>query len=93
VKIEKNQKCYGGYPTEFRRWIQNPKKISEHQIIQSKRIFSIKTMFSNLKSGKEPKICIGATRRNLQFAPKIIKKIIKMTYQHIRSKFSQDNYI
>jgi hypothetical protein len=41
------------------------KKLSEHQIYQSKREFSLKNYFSYLKSVKEPKTRMGDTRRNL----------------------------
>jgi hypothetical protein len=51
-----------------------PKKLSEHQIYQSKRKFFQKNYVSFLKIVNEPKICMGATRRNLQAQPKILKK-------------------
>jgi hypothetical protein len=41
------------------------KKIIEHQINQSERKFSQKNYVSYLKSVKEPKIRMRATRRNL----------------------------
>jgi hypothetical protein len=43
-----------GYPTEFADLTQNPKKISEHQINQSKRKFSQK------KVCLVPQMCTGA---------------------------------
>jgi hypothetical protein len=52
------------------------KKLSEHQIYQSKPNFFLKNNVSYLKSEKEPKIRLGTTRRNLQALPKIQKKII-----------------
>jgi hypothetical protein len=42
------------------------KKNSKHQINQSERKFSQKTMF------RTSKICIGASRRNLQAQPKML---------------------
>jgi hypothetical protein len=42
------------------------KKMSEHQINQTDRQFSQKQYVLYLKSVKEPKIRMGATRRNLQ---------------------------
>jgi hypothetical protein len=42
------------------------KKLSEHQIYESERNFFQKKYAEYLKNEKEPKICIGATRRNLQ---------------------------
>jgi hypothetical protein len=57
------------------------KKVSEHQIYKSKRKCSQKNYVSYFKSGKEPKICIGATQGNLQVRPKILK-----TNQLIRTK-------
>jgi hypothetical protein len=53
---------------------KNIKKLSEHQIYQSGRKFFQKNYVSYLKSVKEPKICMGATRRNLQAQPKILNK-------------------
>jgi hypothetical protein len=41
--------------------------------------FPKKNYVSYLKSVKEPKIRIGATRRNLQAQPKILKKNIGIT--------------
>jgi hypothetical protein len=59
------------------------KKLSKHQINQSERNFSQKGCLY-LKSVKEPKIRMGATRRNLQARPRILKKIrdIKSTNQN-----------
>jgi hypothetical protein len=49
------------------------KKLSEHQIYQSKRLFPQKNYVSNFKSVKEPKMRMGASRRNLQAQPKSYK--------------------
>jgi hypothetical protein len=51
------------------------KILLEHQIYQSKQKISQKNCVSYLKSGKEPKICMWATRRNLQTQPTILKKL------------------
>jgi hypothetical protein len=45
------------------------KKLSEHQVNQSEQKFSQKNYVSYLKSVKEPKIRVGATRRNLPREP------------------------
>jgi hypothetical protein len=45
------------------------KKSSKHQIYQSERKFSQENYVSYLKSVKEPKIRIGATRRKLPQEP------------------------
>jgi hypothetical protein len=52
------------------------------------KIFPKKTIFY-LKSEKEPKIHVGATRKNLQAQTKIVKKIAATTNQPIRTKFFQ----
>jgi hypothetical protein len=66
------------------------KKLSEHQIYQSKRKFSKKNYIFYLKSGKEPKI---RTRRTLQAQPKFLKKIIGTPNQLIRTKvFRKKSY-
>jgi hypothetical protein len=53
-----------------------------------------KNYVSYLKSVKEPKIRIGATRRNLQpkFATQNVKKIVGTSYEPIRTKISPKNY-
>jgi hypothetical protein len=63
------------------RSTQNPKEIIEtpNQQIRMK-IFPKKNFVSYLKSAKEPKICMRATRRNSQAQPKILKK-----YRNIKS--------
>jgi hypothetical protein len=64
-------------------------KTSKHQINQSKRKFSQKNYVSYLKSVKEPKIRMGATRRNLQAQPKILKKRPENQIYQSKRKFSQ----
>jgi hypothetical protein len=44
---------------------------------------------SYLKSVKEPKIRMGATQRNLQTQPKILKKSSKHQINHSEQKISQ----
>jgi hypothetical protein len=48
--------------------------------------FPKKNYVSYLKSVKEPKIRIGAPRRNLQAQPKMLKKIVGTSNQPIRTK-------
>jgi hypothetical protein len=50
------------------------KKIVEHQINQSEQKSSQKNYVYNLKSENEPKIRIGATRRNLLREPEKFRK-------------------
>jgi hypothetical protein len=78
---------YGGYATEFSGLTQNPKKKywNTKYTIQKKN--SQKNCVSYLKSVKEPKTRMGATRRNLQTRPKIIKKIIGTSNHPIRTNF------
>jgi hypothetical protein len=52
---KKSKNSYEVYTTELAGSTQNPKKLSEHQINQSGRIFS------HLKSGKEPNIRMGVS--------------------------------
>jgi hypothetical protein len=59
------------------------KTLTEHQIYQPKRKFTLKKYVSYFKSVKEPKIRMRATRRNLQVQPKILKKSSK---HQIRTK-------
>jgi hypothetical protein len=51
--------------------------LSEHEINQSERTFSQKNYVSYLKSVKEPKISMGATRQNFQARPKVPQKSSK----------------
>jgi hypothetical protein len=51
-------------------------------------------MFSTLiKSIKEPKIRMGATQRNLQAQPKILKKLSEHQIHQSKRIFSQKMYI
>jgi hypothetical protein len=64
----------------------NPKSLKKsykNQIYQSERKFLQKHYVSHLKSVKESKIRIMATRRNLQAQPKMLKKL---SIQPIRTK-------
>jgi hypothetical protein len=65
---------------------KSKKKLSKYQIYQSERKFSQKKYVSYLKSVKEPKIRMGATRRNLQAQPEMLKKIVGTSNQVIRTK-------
>jgi hypothetical protein len=65
------------------------KKISEHKINQSKRKISQKKYALYLKSVKEPRIRIEATRRNLRARPKILKKISEHKINQLKRKISQ----
>jgi hypothetical protein len=65
------------------------KKNSEHQINQSEQKISQENCVSYIKSVKEPKIRMGATRRNLQAQPKILKKIIGTPNLPIKTKINE----
>jgi hypothetical protein len=69
-KVKKRKNSYGGYPTEYAGSTQNPKKI----------------ISTPSKKEKEPKIRLGATRRNLQAQLKILKKSSKQQILPIRTK-------
>jgi hypothetical protein len=65
---------------------QNPQKIigalNFKSTNQNER-FPNKKYFLYLKNVKEPKIRMGATRRNLQARPKILKKIVGKIFPKI----------
>jgi hypothetical protein len=74
----------------------NPKSKKNHRstkINQSERKFSQKNYVSYLKSVKEPKIRIGATRRNLQAQPKILQKLSEHQIYQSKRKFNQKKYV
>jgi hypothetical protein len=50
---------------------------TSNQHIRKKKNFPKKDCLEYLEKEKEPKICMGATQRNLQAQPKILKKIFK----------------
>jgi uncharacterized Zn finger protein (UPF0148 family) len=50
-------------------------------------------MLSTLKKKRSPKIRMGATRRNLQTQPKILKKSAKHQIYQSERKFSQKNHV
>jgi hypothetical protein len=54
---------------------------------------SQKNCVSYLESGKEPKICMGATLQNLQTRPKILKKLSEHQINQSERKFSQKKYV
>jgi hypothetical protein len=61
------------------------KKLPENQIYQSKRKFSPKNYVSYLKSVKEPKFRMGATRRNMLWEPE--KSIgLKLSSENLKLK-------
>jgi hypothetical protein len=66
----------------------NPKKIigTSNQPIRIKKF--PKKYVQYLKSVKEPKIRMGATRRNLQAQPKILKKLPERQNYQSKQKFS-----
>jgi hypothetical protein len=79
----------GGYPTEFAGSAQNPKKnIGTSNQPMKTKIFPKKSMFSILNI-KEPKIRMGATRRNSRAPLKILKKISEHQISHSKRKFSK----
>jgi hypothetical protein len=77
LKKKREQKLLMGATRATRQNLQpRPKilkKLLKHQIYQLKRKFAQKNYSSYLKSEKEPKIRMRATRRNLQ-APSNIRK-------------------
>jgi hypothetical protein len=64
----------------------------EHQINRSGRRFK-KNIFLYLKSVKEPKIHLWASRRNLQAQHKILKKCLKHQINSSKRQFSQKKNI
>jgi hypothetical protein len=62
-------------------------------LLKATKNFPKKSMFKYLKSVKEPKIRMGATRRNLQAQPKILKKLTQHQIYQPKRKVSQKNYI
>jgi hypothetical protein len=73
---------------EFAGSTQNPKKITETPNLPSRTKIFPKNYVSYLKSVKEPKIRIGATRRNLQVQPKMFKK----NCRNIKSTNQNNNF-
>jgi hypothetical protein len=63
--------------------------MSGHEINQSEPKFSQKKYIYYLKSVKKPKIRMGATRRNLQAQPKILKKLSENQINQSKRKCSQ----
>jgi hypothetical protein len=88
LKNEKNQKfIWDAYPMEFAGSTQNHKKIiGTSTKIKTKN--ASKNYVSYLNSGREPKICIGATQRNLQAQPIILKKLSEHQINQSDRKFS-----
>jgi hypothetical protein len=64
----------------------NIKKLSEHQINQSKKKKSQIKVCLVFQNEKKAKIRMGATRWNFQAQPKTLKKIVGTSNQPIRSK-------
>jgi hypothetical protein len=74
LKCKEAKNLYGGYPTEFAGSTQNPKKNDWNtKYTNQSENFPKKNYVSNHKSVKEPKVRMGATRRNLQAQSKILK--------------------
>jgi hypothetical protein len=67
------------------------KKIIETPNLPIRKKISQKNYVSSLKSAKEPKIRMGATRRNLQAQPKMLKKIHQINQS--KQKISQKKYV
>jgi hypothetical protein len=88
LKVKKKQRniCY---PTEFAWSAQNPKKIIRTPNLPIRTYIFPKKYVENVKKEKEPKIRMGATRRNLQAQPKILKKSSKHQIYQSERKFSQ----
>jgi hypothetical protein len=92
-KVERSQKFVWELPDGTCRLDpKSLKKLSERQINQNENL-SKKLCFLYLKSGKEPNILIGATRRNLQARPKILKKISKHQINLSEPKFPKKKYV
>jgi hypothetical protein len=83
-KVKRRQKFAWG--TEFPGSTQNPKKVIRTPNLPIRTKFFQKKYVSYLKSVKEQKIRIGATRRNLQAQPKMLKKIVGTSNQPIKTK-------
>jgi hypothetical protein len=77
---------YGGDPTNLQAEPKILTKLLEQQIYQSKQKILKNNCVSYLKSEKEPKIRIGATRQNLQAQPKMLTKMVGTSNQPIRTK-------
>jgi hypothetical protein len=67
---------------EFAGSTQNPKKIIETPNLPIRTKIFPKNYVSYLKSVKEPKICMRATRRNLQAQPSAQPKMLKKKSEH-----------
>jgi hypothetical protein len=78
---KKNQDTYGIYPTKLASSTQKHKKVIK--TLNQPKIFE----------EKEPKIRLGATRRNLQAQPKILKKSSKHQIYQSERKFCQKKHM
>jgi hypothetical protein len=79
--------------TEFASSTQNPKKIIRAPNLPIKTKIFPKKYVWYLKSEKEPKIRMGATRRNLQAQHKIFKKIVVTVNLPITTKIFPKKYV
>jgi hypothetical protein len=87
-KVKRRQKFVWDFPTEFAGSTQNPKKIIETPNLPNRtKIFPINYV-PHLKSVKQPKNRIGATRQNLQAQPKISKKLSENQFNQLEQKCS-----
>jgi hypothetical protein len=66
--------------------------ININQPIEIKKI-SNKSMFSTSKMKERQKFRMGATRRNFQAQPKILKKLSEHQIYQSEQKFSQKKYV
>jgi hypothetical protein len=87
----KEKDTYGIYPTKFASSTQKHKKVIETPNLPIRTKNFPKIYVSSLKSVKEPKIHMGATRRNLQAQLKILNKSWKPQINQSERKFSQKN--
>jgi hypothetical protein len=78
---------------EFSGSSQNPKKNIGTPNLPIRTKFLQKKYTSYLKKENEPKIRMGATRRNLQAQPIILKKSSQHQTNQSEQKCSQKNYV
>jgi hypothetical protein len=93
-KVKRRQKFVWGLPDRVCRL--NPKSKKKYQNTKStnqNKKFPKKNYVSYLKSVKAPKICMRATRRNLQTQPKTLKKLSEHQIYQSEQKCPQKNYV
>jgi hypothetical protein len=74
-------------PKILKKNYQNTKSTNQNEN------FPKKNYVSYLKSVKEPKLRVGATRRNLQVQTKMLKKLSEHQSNQSEQKISQKDYV